>query len=336
MLKQNAESFYWIGRYLERIDYTTRLMDVKLHAHHVLIEKENSKEYLQKRLLTLLDGENPFSDEQIGSLQEKDILDYITFNRNYENSILACLERARHNVRTVREQLPSKVWDTINSFYLWLTEQGDQRGGGYLPYSFYEQIRNHVLLFQGVTESMMLRDNAWNFFQAGRFIERSGNTIRTLQMICDLLVEERTLGHEKDDYHRLLSILESVDGMEAFRRCRADDVTIENIAEFLVVNKNFPRSVLFSINNLEMHIKMIQIDLHLEGFSKLNRLLAGIRVNYLAHNDFKDLTMNQLQSFLNELLINCDQMGVEFGSCFFYENGGEFEESSSQRKAAAI
>src|SRR3954453_14680010 len=111
MLKQNAESFYWIGRYMERIDYTTRMIDVKLHSHHILIEKENNKEYLQKGLLTLLDGGNSFKEEQIGSFQEKDILNFITFNRNYENSIFTCLERTRHNVRTVREQLPSKVWD---------------------------------------------------------------------------------------------------------------------------------------------------------------------------------------------------------------------------------
>ncbi|MFL6558608.1 MAG: alpha-E domain-containing protein, partial [Bacillus sp. (in: firmicutes)] len=264
------------------------------------------------------------------------ILDYITFNRNYENSNRCGLERARHNVRTVRDQLPSKVWDTINSFYLWLGEQGDQRGDGYLPYSFYEQIRNHVLLFQGVTESMMLRDNAWNFFQTGRYIERSGNTIRTLQMICDLLVEGRTLGHVKDDYHRLLTILESVDGIEAFRRCYADDVTIDNIAEFLVVNKNFPRSVLFSVNSLEMYIKRIQSDLDMEGYSKLNRRLGAIRLNFLAHDNFGDLTMGQHISYLNELLINGEQIGVEIGACFFYENGGEYQESTQQRKVAAI
>jgi uncharacterized alpha-E superfamily protein len=183
MLKQNAESLYWIGRYMERIDFTTRLLDVKLHDHHVFIENKNNKEYLQNRLLVLLDGDHPFKDMQMEGMEGKDILDYITFNRSYENSILTCLERTRHNVRTVREQLPSKVWDTINSFYLWLTEQGDQKGSNYLPYSFHEQIHNHVSLFQGVTESTMLRDNTWNFIQAGRFIERSGNTIRTLQLI---------------------------------------------------------------------------------------------------------------------------------------------------------
>jgi uncharacterized alpha-E superfamily protein len=336
MLKQNAESFYWIGRYIERIDYTTRLMDVKLHAHHVLIEKENSKQYLQKRLLELLDGVNPIMDKQMEGMQEKDILAYITFNRNYENSIVSCLERTRHNVRTVREQLPSKVWDTINSFYLWLTVQKDQFGSSYLPFSFFEQIRNHVSLFLGVTESVMLRDHAWSFFQAGRFIERSGNTIRTLQLISNLLIEERKVGHLTDDYHRLLSILESVDGVEAFRRCHADHVTIEKITEFLVVNKHFPRSVLFSLNSLEMFLKMIQSDLQLEGLLKLNRLLAGIKVNFLAHDNFEDLTMNQLQSLLNELLINCEQIGGEIGSCFFYDNGGEFEESTSPRKVAAV
>jgi uncharacterized alpha-E superfamily protein len=127
-----------------------------------------------------------------------------------------------------------------------------------------------------------------------------------------------------------------VEGTEAFRRCHADHVTIEKITEFLIVNKIFPRSVLFALNSLEMYLKIIQSDVQMDGFSKLNRFMAGIRVNFLADDDFEDLTMNQLQTFLNELLINSEQIGGEIGSCFFYENGREFEESSSQRKVAAI
>lgn len=335
MLHRTAESFYWMGRYTERVDHIARLIDANYHSHHRLTEKENNQECLQKRLLAIL-GDVPFMEEQKTSLQGNSILQFMTFDRTYENSILSCLGKARHNVRLVREQIPCKMWDTMNSFYLWLTEQDRHHGRDQSLFSFYEQIQQRVALFYGMTDSIMPRENEWNFIQAGRSLERVNNTIHTLQIFCNTLVEEENRGCNQDNYYSLISLLECVDGVETFRKFYANRVKLEEVMEFLVLNIVFPRSISFCFTELEMYLKAIQYEYRLESITKVIRLTARIKANFLTFLNLEGATLDQLQSFLNELLINCNQLGMEIEKCFFYEKEEELAEGLLQRKVAFI
>ncbi|WP_180960187.1 alpha-E domain-containing protein [Neobacillus cucumis] len=328
MLNRMAESFYWIGRYMERVDFTTRLIDVNYHSHHVLLDKENNQEYLKKRLLAAF-SDHRFANQLI-EIHNHELLDFLSFEHTYDNSILSCLGKARQNVRIVRGQLPEKIWDSINSFYHWLKAQGGQEGNNQLPYRFFEKIHQKVSLFNGITDSTMLRENEWNFIQAGKFIERAANSLRILQLFCDLLKEER------ESYHPFISIIESADGLEAFRKHYSNQIKQEEIFEFLVHNKAFPKSVFFSLTNLEMYLKIVENDIYIVRYTKLNRLLTGIKAELSAGFDLKEQTNRDLQTWLNEIHGMVNQIGMEIENCFFYEEGAEFSESSPQKKVAAV
>jgi uncharacterized alpha-E superfamily protein len=334
MLNRMAESYFWIGRYIERVDSITRLIDVNYHSHHVLLEKENNQEYIKKRFLAIL-GEYPFA-EHLNDSNNNYLLDFLIFEQCNDNSILSCLGKARHNVRLVREQLPEKIWDTINTFYLWLKEQEGQKGWNQLPYSFCEQVHQKVSLFNGIADSTMLRENEWNFIQAGRFIERAGNSMRTLQLFCNQIIEESELEYQRDYYHQLISILESVDGLEAFRRNHANQLKVAKMFDFLVLNESFPRSVLFSLTHLEMFLKLIEKDFYSVRFSKLHRLIAGMKGNLSVSLDLEEKSIQDLQFVLNENQSILDELGAEIDYCFFYGEPVEFSKSSPPKKVAVL
>lgn len=328
MLNRMAESFYWIGRYTERIDNNVRLMDVTYHAHHI---RTNNQENLQNSLLTIL-GDSLTKDQK-EKLNNYNILDLLTFDRSYENSIFSCVSNARQNVRLIREQVPSKIWDIINSFYLWLIEQNSQKAVVLTRFSLYEHIQQRVALFYGMADSIMLHENGWDFIQAGKFIERIGNIIRILEVYCDLFMKDESL---KDEYHRLISILECVDGFEAFRKCHANRVNLEEIMEFLVLNLAFPRSISYSFSQLERHLIALQNEHRVESISKVNRLMTGVKANFLSGLHLKGKAIDQYQVFLKELLIGCNHLGMEIEKCYFYEKGEEQIESSPYRKVAIL
>lgn len=326
MLNRLTESFYWTGRYMERADYMTRLIDVNYHAHHLLLEIENHQEDLRRRLLSIL-GESSFKGP---------LLDFLTFDTANNNSILACLKKARQNVRMTREHFPEKVWDTINSFYLWFKEQDEKNRMQLVPYSFYKKIRQEVLLFQAVTDATMLHGYEWNFVQAGKYIERTENSIRILQLFCSFLAEDRDFGHEREDYQRMISILECVDGFEAFRKCHANQVKLEKVFEFLTLNKSFPRSLSFSFKNMKFHLNLIEKNVQGDRFSSVNRAVARMKTSLLAAHIMEDSSIDEIQSFLNELLMNCNQLSFEMENCFFRGDGGEFSGSAPQRKVKVV
>ncbi|MEH7416455.1 alpha-E domain-containing protein [Neobacillus drentensis] len=334
MLNRIAESFYWIGRYMERVDFTARLLDINYHSQHVLLENEHNLEYFKNRVIGSL-GDHPFT-EQLSAIHYNDFLHYIIFEDTYKNSILSCLGKARHNIRIVRGQIPEKIWDSINSFYLWLKEQNVQKGRKQLPYSFFEKILQHVSIFNGITDLTMLRGNEWNFIQAGRYMERAGNTVRTLQLSFEQNKVETELGQKRDEFNQFASILESVDGLEAFRRYHADEIKADHLIEFLVLNKAFPSSLSFSFTNLEMFLKIIQNDFYTVRYTKLNRLMTDMKVNLSANLHIEAKSSSDYPSLLKGLQGMVNEIGAEIEYCFFYGGGEEFSESSLQKKVAVL
>lgn len=317
MLNRVVESFYWIGRYTERIDYTARLMDVTLYAHHNHLGKETNRNDLQERFSTIL---SDVASEQVNDmcLNVNKILEYVTIDQENINSIFNSLNQARFNVRVVRQQTSAKMWDTINSFYLWLLEQKQKKDLEQSPFLFLERVRNEVSLFNGVTDSSMLHEVEWRFLQAGKLLERTENTVRIIQKLF-LSLEEENSNESDYAYYHLNSVLESVDGFEAFRKFHANQVELETVIEFLVLNTVFPRSISFSLSELERYLKEIQVEHQLEHITKVIRLVKRQRV--LLFNCLGNKEKPMHRAFLTELLASCNHIGQELEKCFFMIEG---------------
>ncbi|MDR4949244.1 alpha-E domain-containing protein [Neobacillus cucumis] len=325
MLNRIAESFYWIGRYMERIEFTARIVEANYHSPYLLLEKEGKLESIKNRILAIL-GEQPSTKD----LNPNDFLNLVIFDSTFDQSILSCLAKARQNVRMVRNQLPEKIWDSINSFYLWLKEQGSINSKKLLPYSFFEKILQYVSFFNGMSDSMMLRGNEWNFLQVGRFIERAGNTVRIFQRSDD----KQEWG--KNDYEQLISILESADALGAFRKYHANQIEVGKLFNFLVLNKAFPGSVSFSFHHFEMYLKIIENDFYSARYSTLNRLIAELKKDLPASLEVEENSSRDLPTLLKELQGRVMEIGIEMEVCFFYGGGEELSESIPQKKVAVL
>jgi uncharacterized alpha-E superfamily protein len=334
MLNRMAESFYWIGRYTERIDYTARLINVNYYAHHRLSETENHIDDFNNRFAAFLTNVPSEKRREIRT-NSSEMLDFMTFDRTYVNSILNCLSRARDNVRLVRQYASNRMWDSMNTFYLWLSDQNSKRNLEQMPYLFFEKVRNEVALFQGITDSSMLHEMEWKFFQAGKLLERTENVVRIMHMFFVVLEKEQIRATDIE-YHRLVSLLESVDGYEAFRKLHANEVTLERVVEFLILNAVFPNSIYFSISQLDETMKGTQFEFQLDQLAKLNKLVSRYRTLIFQSLDLKGKSIEQHRIFLDTILAGCTSIGQEMNKCFLFDRGEDLSENFPRKLAKML
>ncbi|GAI75954.1 unnamed protein product, partial [marine sediment metagenome] len=152
MLNRNAEALFWIGRYIERAENHARLIDV--HYHIQQEEDFQAEGHKWSRLIDALGVRNEYL-QQFESFAEQDVLSFITLDLGNSNSLFSCVHQARNNLRTLRQHLPSELWDIANGFNLWLGEQSvaDIMSS---PHQFYQQVKERTAMFLGAEQSVML------------------------------------------------------------------------------------------------------------------------------------------------------------------------------------
>jgi uncharacterized alpha-E superfamily protein len=315
MMNRSAELLFWVGRYIERIENHTRLIDVNYHIRHELIRNENEQAYMWERLVGAIGHVQTFNSKH-EKANEKTVIQFLTFDQTNANSIYSCVQQTRNNMRALRQLLPDELWDITNTFYLWLKEQDIETVMKQSPYLFYQKIREWLAIFNGTVNSIMVRDQEWNFIQAGKHLERSENILRILYAIYLNFIEDRSFSHDKNHYNRLIVLLKSVSGYEGFRKFHANNVVFEKVFEFMMLNPVFPRSVHFALTSLESNLQNIKqqdynfallSDQAIDLTAKIKEILAGVQGELYG----LDLLYKMLES--------CHQLGGTISETFFQE-----------------
>nr|WP_238655241.1 alpha-E domain-containing protein [Paenibacillus piscarius] len=314
MLNRNAEALFWIGRYMERAENHARLIDV--HYHIQQEEDYQAEGHKWSRLIDAL-GVREVYLRQFESFSEEDVLAFITLDLGNANSLFSCVHHARNNLRTLRQHLPSELWDIVNAFNLWLGAQSvaDIMSG---PHQFYQQIKERTAMFLGAEQSVMLRGNEWRFIESGRFLERAENTTRILQAVT---VSSR-LKDISSIYTQLQAVLKSVSGYQAFRRYYADDMSPECILEFLIANPYFPRSIRFSFHKLEEHLARLELDNTEKGsgHEKVIRQAGKLKAE-LDYMEKEEMSGERVEDVLEALMVSCQRLGQTMDGAFFRREG---------------
>lgn len=308
---------------MERAENHARLIDVH---YHLRLDKDlapdetpdaEAAEAVSKwvRIVDALGSRDAY-ETQYGEYTEQDVLHYTTLDRDNPNSLVSCVSHARSNVRTLRERLPSEMWDAANGFYLWLRERQPDELLKESPHLFYEKIKEWTALFLGVSHSVMPRENEWHFIECGRYLERGENTLRIIR--AAMLTAAQEGWDSANAYPYLQAVLRTVSGYQPFRRYYADVMSVEAIMEFVIVSDTFPRSLQFALHRLDEHLKQIELqDKSLRAeHERLIRQVGKVRAD-MACLEREDLAMDAEGMILTHLLKACQQLGLAFAKTFF-------------------
>lgn len=238
MLSRVADAVYWMARYVERAENLARFIDVTLN---VTLDVPGSAGETW-RPLVLVTGDADWFARQYAAASPESVIRFLTFDREYPNSVLSCLSRARENARSVREAISSEMWEHLNQFYHAVRTAAGSEQVFESPCEFFHEVRMASHLFQGLTDSTMSHGEAWHFAQLGKLLERADKTSRILDVKSYLLLPTRQdVGTPTDDL-QWSAVLRSVSGLEMYRK-RHHGITPPRVIDFLVLDRLFPRAV---------------------------------------------------------------------------------------------
>ena len=249
MLSRVAESVYWMSRYIERAENVARFVDV---TDGLALGNESMFENLWSPLVFTTGDQKNFEERYEGFGREN-VLKFLLFDQENPNSIRSCIECARESARTVREVLPAAIWEQLNTFRHLVIQAAKSGDAEIQPYDFCESVRMASHLLFGIASSSMLRDEAWLFLQAGRHIERADKTSRIVDVQYYLLLPNASDVGTSIDINRWSSLLSSADALPTYRRTHGR-IAIDKVAQFLILDANFPRSIHYCINEVEQCI----------------------------------------------------------------------------------
>lgn len=251
MLSRVADSLYWLGRYVERAENIARCIDVNLQLQLDLPGEERPWEPM---IQTSGDARAFFDGYGRASLEN--VLSFLTVDRANPNSIVSCISKARENARCVREAISSEMWAALNKFHLVLEAQDLQRRIVDNPHAFYTEVKECSQLFVGIAECTCNHGEGWHFLRLGRLQERADQTSRMLDVKYFILLPDPSMVGMALDAVQWLALLKSASAFEMFRK-RYSTVTPQNVSEFLLLDREFPRSALFCLAGMEESLKAI-------------------------------------------------------------------------------
>ena len=225
MLSRIADSLFWIGRYLERAEDTCRIVEVHLHQR---LDDPGAYPAQAARDLILLMGQEPASDDP-------DVLQELCYD---EKSPVSCLDArgsARESAGRARETVSTEVWESINT--TWLAMRGG-RLQRMRPASMFKFVRERCAVIAGLADGTMSHDEGWLFLTLGRSIER-------IDMTSRLLATPSLVGNSPRAWDHVLS---GCGAHHAFVQRYGALASDRDAAEFLILDRLFPRSLIYTLN----------------------------------------------------------------------------------------
>jgi uncharacterized alpha-E superfamily protein len=251
MLSRVAETLYWMSRYLERAEHTARLLDVDLQ-----LRLDQSPQVGSGRWLRLLEASQVPPPEG-GKIDSTTLTHILTLDRENSSSILSCVAAARENLRQVREQCSTEMWEQLNRLYLQVNSTTSSEAWLLHSYVFFRAVQEGAHLFQGVTDSTMSHGEGWQYIQLGRFVERTDALARLIGTHLSHLPYPTDQAVESEEYIEWVGLLKSCAAFEAYCKAYTAELRPMRVAEFLLLNSEFPHSVRFSVERIHEALNAI-------------------------------------------------------------------------------
>jgi uncharacterized alpha-E superfamily protein len=251
MLSRVADSLYWMSRYLERAEHTARLIDVDFELR--LDQSPEASLGRWWRLLEALQAPRP----EDGRIDATTLTHILTLDKSNSSSIISCVTAARENLRQVREQCSSAMWEQLNRLYLQVNSTTSSEAWLLHSYVFFRAVREGAHLFQGITDSTMSHGEGWQYIQLGRFVERTDALARLIGTHLSRLPYSPDQAVESEEYLEWVGLLKSCAAFEAYCKKHTAELRPLRVAEFLLLNPEFPHSVRFSVDKVHDALRAI-------------------------------------------------------------------------------
>lgn len=202
------------------------------------------------------------------------ILQHTVSNKDNPSSIINNIIKARENARSGQDHIPRELWQCMNEFYLSIRNENlKELLQKEDPITILDNLLKHCIAYNGTVDMTMMRGEGYSFMSIGKYIERS------LQ-VGEILALRFKEGDKDDESRKLL--------------------------EQIILNGNFPRSIVYSINRLHRYFERLRSEKNTEAYNKLNFMIGELhsRVRYSTPDSVMKMGLNLFLSRIKEDVYN--------------------------------
>jgi len=253
MLGKTAGGLYWMFRLLERSENTARLVEA---GFRIALTRSNDTDSDWKSVV-ITAGVRRGYDANHSDYTAEHVVDYLLRDTRNPSSVMSVIEGARTNARMVRTALTTEVWEAVNEN--WMSMKAALKRPireTDLP-ALLGEIRRHSALVRGALHGTMLRNDIYDFAQIGTALERADSTARIIDVKYYTLLPSASFVGSPLDNVQWETVLRSVSAHRSFRWLNDDDMTSSKIAEFLILDSRFPRSLYFATRTIDDHLDFL-------------------------------------------------------------------------------
>lgn len=296
MLSRVADSLYWMARYIERAEHTARLITV--HWNLMLDQGSTEPRERWERVARMLDAPKPDLPPGDDPLT---IARALIFDVDNRSSIVNSIMAARENAQQVREQISSEMWETLNRVYHTMRQSNLDDFWSAEPLDFLRSVVESAHLFMGITDSTMRHGDGWHLIHTARHVERACALSQMLRV------------HYKDQVDDPLEwagLLRGSTAFEAYCKVYTAELRPQSIAEFLILDADFPHSLRFCALRIARGLKEIGRSLPAHKTMRIARLSG----RFQAHVEFTpigEVLSAGVQDFLTGVIRQCLEIHKE-------------------------
>lgn len=284
MLSRIAESMFWIGRYVERAEDTARILDVQTQL--ILEDAATDEEVACRGLLAVMGIEEHPEKVDLALIHQM-----LAYDGHAPSSIAWILGAARESARGARDALSVPLWEVLNTS--WRAIPTGQFAAMRAPMLF-PWVRDRMVMIVGTADATMMRDEAWQFFQLGRYLERADMTSR---LVATTSMQAGSTGPWS-------TTLRACGGYDAYVRAYRGVESVRGSVEFLLLDRLFPRSVVYALSRAAECLDNLEATTRRAGYSDDAHRLVGRMRAELEYRSLTDL-MADLPGEMERLQMTC-------------------------------
>lgn len=304
MLGKTAGGLYWMFRSLERSENTARLIEA---GFRIALTRSTDSVSEWKSLVTTAGVKRQYR-EKYDIFNGTHVVDFLLRDPDNPSSVISAIDNARTNARMVRTALTTEVWEAVNETWMKLKDVLKRPVKETDLPAVLGIIRQQSALVRGALHGTMMRNDIYDFAQIGTALERADNTARIIDVKYYTLLPSASYIGSRLDNVQWETILRSVSAHRSFRWMNDGDMTSATIADFLILDTRFPRSLSFCGTNLVANLGYLAKDYgkRTTCHDMADSLLEGLKAK-----DIQSIFESGLHQFIGEFIQQNNAIGAQ-------------------------
>jgi uncharacterized alpha-E superfamily protein len=307
MLSRVASNLYWLSRYLERSDGVLRMLKINYAS-----SQDAMSDFSWRPVINIY---STIQEERLRQMEynSRAVLQYLVIDKGNPCSVINMITTARENARSVQDHITKDLWQCLNEYYLLFKDP-------YLvsslakddPVSALDMLIKQIMLYYGTAEVTMERGEGRSFMNIGKYLERS------IQSADVLHIKFGSVDHNPDlltDTTYWKHLLLSLGGYELYLKNYRRGFEAENVLEQVVLNDDFPRSVIYSVRNINRYFEKLKGDNHIEDHKELSFMIGRLE-SRIKYSSIQNISQEVLQ-FLVSVKKELHQIGNSLNEHYF-------------------